>query len=177
MVLSLSRATFLICFDTSGSKNPVIGFFPALDGATVCKSLSPWLPCSLGASVADVSNTRGLEKACPAAWLKACAIELRFTNVLLLVDMSTCRFFYKTTGILVVDNLLLVLQVALETCLHAYLFTNPLVQLEGLFACLASRLVLLGYLAVHETVVIRGSHRQVDWRNGSVIGAYCRICF
>ncbi len=89
MVLSLSRATFLICFDTSGSKNPVIGFFPALDGATACKSLGPWVPCSLGASGTGVSDTCGLEKECPAAWLKACAIELRFTNFLLPPYMLT----------------------------------------------------------------------------------------
>ena len=89
MVLSLSRATFLICFDTSGSKNPVIGFFPALEGATVCKSLGPCPTCSLEASGTGISETGGREKACPAAWLNACTIELRFTNSLPYVYMPS----------------------------------------------------------------------------------------
>jgi len=72
--------------------------------------------------------------------------------------------------------LLLSIQVEEATCLHADLFTNPFIQRERLFASLAGRFIFLGNLAVDEAVVVSSSHRQVNRRNGSVVGADRRVC-
>src|ERR1700691_4009884 len=86
MVLSWSRPIFLICRETSGSKKAVTGFLPTREGGTVLEGAGRRAVAAAavtwGMSRLGLAGCGGLEKAWPAAWLRAWAMEVRFIGSL-----------------------------------------------------------------------------------------------